>query len=157
MALSPFSLLVAKVFSLFNDGLGLEACAQIVKVPPEELEPILGELKEDGLLQSDPTHLARSVVTPRGTAELQAQNAWRDICAEITDVASALDEGQNLEACTLLLGFINTLLNSSQSSGAVACYGLVLRLLGRWSPAGAASGQKLAFMKLALAACDISM
>ena len=157
MDFSPFSLLVVKVFSLITGGLGAEACAQILKVPLEELEPIIAELKEGGLLQSDPDRPARIMITSRGVAELQMRNAWREVCAEIADVASALDEGQNLEACTLLLGFINTLLNSSQSSGAVACYGLVLRLLGRWSPAGAASGQKQAFMKLALAACDISM
>lgn len=157
MALSPFSLLVVKVFSLISDGLGVEACAQIVKAPPEELEPIIGELNEGGLLQPNPARPARSRITPRGVAELQARGAWRDVCAEITDVASALDEGQSLEACTLLLGFINTLLDSSQSSGAVACYGLVLRLLGRWHPANASSGQKQAFMKLALTACDISM
>ena len=157
MDFSPFSLLVVKVFSLITGGLGAEACAQILKVPLEELEPIIADLKEGGLLQSDPDRPARIMITPRGVAELQMRNAWREVCAEIADVASALDEGQNLEACTLLLGFINTLLNSSQSSGAVACYGLVLRLLGQWSPAGAASGQKQAFMKLALAACDISM
>lgn len=157
MDFSPFSLLVVKVFSLITGGLGAEACAQILKVPLEELEPIIADLKEGGLLQSDPDRPARIMITSRGVAELQMRNAWREVCAEIADVASALDEGQNLEACTLLLGFINTLLNSSQSSGAVACYGLVLRLLGRWSPAGAASGQKQAFMKLALAACDISM
>lgn len=157
MDFSPFSLLVVKVFSLITSGLGAEACAQILKVPLEELEPIIADLKEGGLLQSDPDRPARIMITPRGVAELQMRNAWREVCAEIADVASALDEGQNLEACTLLLGFINTLLNSSQSSGAVACYGLVLRLLGQWSPAGAASGQKQAFMKLALAACDISM
>ena len=138
MDFSPFSLLVVKVFSLITGGLGAEACAQI--------------LKEGGQLQSDPDRPARIMITSRGVAELQMRNAWREVCAEIADVASALDEGQNLEACTLLLGFINTLLNSSQSSGAVACYGLVLRLLGQWSPAGAASGQKQAFMKLALAA-----
>lgn len=157
MDFSPFSLLVVKVFSLITGGLGAEACAQILKVPLEELEPIIADLKEGGQLQSDPDRPARIMITSRGVAELQMRNAWREVCAEIADVASALDEGQNLEACTLLLGFINTLLNSSQSSGAVACYGLVLRLLGRWSPAGAASGQKQAFMKLALAACDISM
>ena len=157
MDFSPFSLLVVKVFSLITGGLGAEACAQILKVPLEELEPIIADLKEGGLLQSAPDRPARIMLTSRGVAELQMRNAWREVCAEIADVASALDEGQNLEACTLLLGFINTLLNSSQSSGAVACYGLVLRLLGRWSPAGAASGQKQAFMKLALAACDISM
>ncbi len=157
MDFSPFSLLVVKVFSLITGGLGAEACAQILKVPLEELEPIIADLKEGGQLQSDPDRPARIMITSRGVAELQMRNAWREVCAEIADVASALDEGQNLEACTLLLGFINTLLNSSQSSGAVVCYGLVLRLLGRWSPAGAASGQKQAFMKLALAACDISM
>ena len=129
MDFSPFSLLVVKVFSLITGGLGAEACAQILKVPLEELEPIIADLKEGGLLQSDPDRPARIMITSRGVAELQIRNAWREVCAEIADVASALDEGQNLEACTLLLGFINTLLNSSQSSGAVACYGLVLRLV----------------------------
>lgn len=157
MSLSPFSLLVVKVFSLLNDSLGAEACAQILKAPPEELEPIIAGLKEGGLLQPAPGHPMRSMIAPRGVEELRTQNVWRDVCAEITDVASALDEGQSLEACTLLLGFINTLLNSSQSSGAVACYGLVLRLLGQWSPVDSSSSQKQAFMKLALTACDISM
>ena len=54
MDFSPFSLLVVKVFSLITGGLGAEACAQILKVPLEELEPIIAELKEGGLLQSDP-------------------------------------------------------------------------------------------------------
>ena len=121
MDFSPFSLLVVKVFSLITGGLGAEACAQILKVPLEELEPIIADLKEGGQLQSDPDRPARIMITSRGVAELQMRNAWREVCAEIADVASALDEGQNLEACTLLLGFINTLLNSSQSSGAVAC------------------------------------
>ena len=46
MDFSPFSLLVVKVFSLITGGLGAEACAQILKVPLEELEPIIAELKE---------------------------------------------------------------------------------------------------------------
>ena len=41
MDFSPFSLLVVKVFSLITSGLGAEACAQILKVPLEELEPII--------------------------------------------------------------------------------------------------------------------
>ena len=56
MDFSPFSLLVVKVFSLITSGLGAEACAQILKVPLEELEPIIADLKEGGLLQSDPDH-----------------------------------------------------------------------------------------------------
>lgn len=157
MPLSPFALLVMKVFALIGNGLGVEACAQIVKAPPEELESIIGQLKESGLLQPDPARPARSMITPRGVVELQTRNAWRDVRAEITDVACALDEGNPLEACTLLLGFINTLLDSSRSSGAVACYGLVLRLLGQWNSADAPSSQKQVFMKLTLTACDISM
>lgn len=46
MDFSPFSLLVVKVFSLITSGLGAEACAQILKVPLEELEPIIADLKE---------------------------------------------------------------------------------------------------------------
>lgn len=157
MAPSSFSLLVIKVFSLFDDGLGVEACSQIVKVPPEELEPVVAALNRNGLLRIDPRCPARGLITPEGLAETRYRNAWRDVCAEIVDAASALDEGHPLEACTLLLGFINTLLDSSQSSGAVACYGLVLRLLGEWRPASASSEQKQRFMKLALSACDISM
>ena len=53
MDFSPFSLLVVKVFSLITGGLGAEACAQILKVPLEELEPIIADLKEGGLLQSE--------------------------------------------------------------------------------------------------------
>lgn len=53
MDFSPFSLLVVKVFSLITGGLGAEACAQILKVPLEELEPIIADLKEGGQLQSD--------------------------------------------------------------------------------------------------------
>ena len=71
MDFSPFSLLVVKVFSLITGGLGAEACAQILKVPLEELAPIIAELKEGGLLQSDPDRPARIMITSRGVAELQ--------------------------------------------------------------------------------------
>ena len=94
MDFSPFSLLVVKVFSLITSGLGAEACAQILKVPLEELEPIIADLKEGGLLQSDPDRPARIMITPRGVAELQMRNAWREVCAEIADVASALTKGR---------------------------------------------------------------
>ena len=53
MDFSPFSLLVVKVFSLITGGLGAEACAQILKVPLEELEPIIADLKEGGQLQRE--------------------------------------------------------------------------------------------------------
>ena len=79
MDFSPFSLLVVKVFSLITGGLGAEACAQILKVPLEELEPIIAELKEGGLLQSDPDRPARIMITSRGVAELQIRNAWREM------------------------------------------------------------------------------
>lgn len=49
------------------------------------------------------------------------------------------------------------LLGSFQLNGAVTCYGLILRLLGRWSPVNATSGRKQAFMRLAFTVCDISM
>lgn len=113
MDFSPLSLLVVKVSSLIADGLGAGACAQILEVPLEELEPIIVELKEDDLFQFVPDHPARIMITSRGIAELQMRNARWEVCVEITDVTSALDEGQNLGAYTLLLGFINTLLNSS--------------------------------------------
>ena len=54
MDFSPFSLLVVKVFSLITGGLGAEACAQILKVPLEELEPIIADLKAC----SSPTRIA---------------------------------------------------------------------------------------------------
>lgn len=68
MDFSPFSLLVVKVFSLITGGLGAEACAQILKVPLEELEPIIADLKEGGQLQSDPDRPARIMITSRGVA-----------------------------------------------------------------------------------------
>lgn len=154
---SPLSLLIVKVFSLINEGLGVEACAQIVQTPLDEVEPLIRELAQDGLLQDDPDRPACRLITPQGISELQARNEWRTLTLEIIDVAAALDEGQPLEACGHLLRFINMLLDSSLSSGAVACYGLVLRLLGQWRQAEATSAQKGAFTKLALAACDISM
>lgn len=140
MNFSLFSLLIVEVFSLIIGGLDVEACAQILRVPLEGLEPIVAELKEGGLLQSAPDCSTRIMITSQGVAGLQIRSAWREVCVETASAASTLDEGQDLEACTLLLGSINTLLNSSQSSEAVACYDLALRLLGRWSPMGAAPG-----------------
>ena len=83
MDFSPFSLLVVKVFSLITGGLGAEACAQILKVPLEELEPIIADLKEGGQLQSDPDRPARIMITSRGRcgiadAERMAGGVRRD-------------------------------------------------------------------------------
>lgn len=74
MDLPPFSLLVMKVFSLAASGLGTGIRAQILKVPLGELEPIIAELKEGGLLQSAPNHPARIIIMPRGVAELQMRD-----------------------------------------------------------------------------------
>lgn len=153
MPLRPLSALAAHVFSFFPEGLPAKTCAEILMCGAQEFSLALRDLGERQWLYGPEGRDFCYSLTERGRKALPLENAWREAPNPFTDVVLALERGDAIESCSLLVEMINAHIDMSRLSCAVSLYDFVTRRLDRGD--FPQSSEKT--LRLALAVCDISM